>query len=290
MNMQISEESRFDARYGYKIFLYNGVAYTPDATVQFVHDIDAFPMGADDVIVSGYPKSGTNWLNIVLANLYDHWETTKITHEHRVPELSVPCRPSINFDGYGKCIAAASPRLMKTHLPLSHMPRAFRDARIGKVVHVTRNPKDVCDSYFNNLQNWIPEGWTWDDHVDAFLRGYVFFGSWLDNVLSWHTHGVQDRVLNISYEEMKRDPRAAVERIVGFVGPAEPGKIDAVASATDFEAMKKSGLDRQYQPNMKRRGARVGAWKTRFTVEQSERLDAAFDPALRAAGIRVCYE
>jgi sulfotransferase family protein len=280
----------FDPRYGCHVYLHKGVAYTSNCTSEFVQGIENFPMDEKDVVVVGYPKSGTNWLNIVLSRLYDDWETIKRTHEGRVPELSLPCREDVKFDGYGKCIASPPPRLSKTHLQFGHMPIAFREKKIGKAIYIRRNPKDVCDSFYNNISHYFAPDWTWANYFDAFMDGHVYFGSWLDNVFSWHEKGLKDNVLHLTYEGMKRDPRGAIERIVDFIGPVPPSRIDDVITATDFQNMKKSGLDRLYQPGMKRREAKVAAWKKRLTVEQSERMDALWGPKLKAAGIDVDYE
>lgn len=283
--MRSVDEAMFDPRFGYHVYLRDGIAYTPDMTDAFVAGIESFPIGDGDVIAAGYPKSGTNWLTIILARLYPDWRTTKVTGTGRAPSLDVPSRPAIGFEGLDECLAVGPPRLMKVHSPIQHMPAAFRDGGKGKAIYITRNPKDVCDSYFGQLSPWLPEEWTWERHVDAFVEGHVFFGPWLDNVIGWHRGRPGSNILHLSYEEMNRDRRTAIERIVDFVGPVPAGAIDRVEDETGFRKMQEGKLSAQYQPQMLRREGRSGAWKRRFTLEQSERLDAAFGPALRAAGI-----
>jgi hypothetical protein len=41
-----------------------------------------------------------------------------------------------------------SPRLLLTHLPYRYLPRQLRNGT-GKIIYLTRNPKDVYVSYFN---------------------------------------------------------------------------------------------------------------------------------------------
>ena len=282
--------AQYREEYGAAVYLHEGVAYTPNVTPAFLEGIENFPMEDGDVIVAGHPKSGTNWMDITLAHLFDHWETCKITPNRVVPELSVPDDLDSDFQGFNKCIAAPSPRLMKTHLPYNLLPRAFREDHVGKAIYVTRNPKDVCDSYFHNLKTVVNGDWTWEQHYEAFLRGTLFFGPWLDNVISWYENG-GDRVLRLKYEEMHIDKRGTLERIIDFVGvPVASERLDQIIRDTDFEAMKKSGMDKQYQPSMTRRQGKAGGWKTRFTVEQSERFDRELDAPLRARGINMIYE
>ncbi len=281
-----------DPEHNFETYVHCGVPYAPGTTAEFIERIENFPINNNDVVVVGYPKSGTNWLAIVLANLYpEHWETTKITIDRQIPDLCVASDKAAKFQGFDECLAAPSPRLMKSHLQFDHMPRAFRESGKGKVVYVRRNPKDSCDSGFTNHQLGLGEAWTWEHHVDAFLEGKVFFGKWTDNVLSWQDKTEADGVLNLVYEDMKRDKPGALRRVVDFLGiPIEDGAIERVIAATGFEAMKKNGLDRQYQVWMTRREGGSGGWKKRFTVAQSEKFDAELGPILRAHGIAVTYD
>ena len=282
-------EACYEPGFGHHVFLHDGIGYTPDMTRKMIAEIQRFPMHRDDLIIAGYPKSGTNWLNITLDSLYPDWGTTRTTANGQIPELTVPDRPAIGFAGFESCLASPPPRLMKTHVPFEHTPRAFREDRVGRAIYITRNPKDVCDSYMNQLSGWLPADWSWEKHLEAFLDGQVFFGSWLRNVTSWHKKGIEDGVLHISFEEMQRNKRATIERIVEFVGPTELQTIDQVIAETDFDTMQKSELGKKYQPQMLRRSGKSGGWKSRFTVEQSERMDAIFGPTLAAAGISIDY-
>jgi hypothetical protein len=46
-----------------------------------------------------------------------------------------------------------SPRVLNTHLPYRWFPKAHTDNK-GKIIHVTRNPKDVFVSYFYFSKNF----------------------------------------------------------------------------------------------------------------------------------------
>ncbi len=277
------------ADYPIDVFLHGGHAYTSDTTLQLVRDIEAFPVGGDDLIIVGFPKSGTNWMNIVLAQLYDHWETTKRTPGNVVPEFSVPMRPAVGFQGYDVCVDSPSPRLMKTHLAFPLMPRAFREGH-GRAIFIARNPKDVCDSFFNNLRKVLHDGWGWDEFVDAFLRGTMPFGPWLDSVCGWYDRMGSNQVLHLTYEGAQMDHRGALEQIVEFVGPVTPGRTDEVLAVMGFEAMHEAGLDQKFQPGMARRQGKIGGWRRHFTVDQSERFDELIDAPLRARGIAMRYD
>ena len=279
---------KYEPDYGYEVYVHRGVAYSRFAWPEFIAAIEDFPLHDDDVMLVGPPKSGTNWLDIMVAHLYDHWGTTKISRNGIVPEICLPNIERLGFDGYGTCLRAESPRLMKSHLPSDHMPLAFRDHGVGRAVVITRNPKDVCDSYFNQLKPALTLDW--DQFVPAFAAGKTPFGPWLHNVLSWREPKYADRVLHLTYEEMRRDIRAELKRLTDFLGPVSPERLEKVIADTEFEAMKTNGLSKEYQSMMVIRSAQVGGWKRRFTVAQSEYFDEVLDKPLRERGIEMIYE
>ena len=66
-----------------------------------------------------------------------------------------------------------SPRIIKTHLPLSMLPPNLLD--ISKVVVVARNVKDVCVSFYHMEQMspnlGLPKDTIFDDYIDFFISG-----------------------------------------------------------------------------------------------------------------------
>ena len=65
-----------------------------------------------------------------------------------------------------------SPRIIKTHLPLSMLPPNLLD--VSKVVFVARNVKDVCVSFFHMEQMngaGLPKDTSFDDYVKFFMSG-----------------------------------------------------------------------------------------------------------------------
>ena len=68
---------------------------------------------------------------------------------------------------------AKSPRMIKTHLPISMLPPILLDT--SKVVVVARNVKDVCVSFYHMEQMspnlGLPKETCFDDYVDVFMSG-----------------------------------------------------------------------------------------------------------------------
>ena len=66
-----------------------------------------------------------------------------------------------------------SPRIIKTHVPLSMLPPNVLET--SKVILVARNPKDVCVSFYHQEQILpalgLPKGSSFDRYVDFFISG-----------------------------------------------------------------------------------------------------------------------
>lgn len=284
----LTDKAETDAS-GFPAFYYDGLAYPPNVTMDLIEGIENFPVEDGDVFVVGFPKSGTNLVDIILANLYDHWTTTKLTPDKIVPELAVPEGTAEGLPGFQSCLKCSSPRLIRTHLPFDRMPRAFREGR-GKAVYIARNPKDVCESHYENVRAFLGDHMSWDEFIYAFIEGTVPFGPYVRNLLTWNDPSLDDRVLRLTFEDLVSDKRAGVHKIVDFLGAVPAEKIDQMVEQTSFKAMKTNELGKQFQPGAMRRKGKIGGWKGRFTVEQSELFDLKIDALLRLKGIHLKYE
>jgi hypothetical protein len=108
-------EGRFNPTYGYDVYVHRGMAYSTYCSARMLDLLENFPVDESDVFLVGFPKSGTNYLNILVANLYDGWGTTRISRGGTVPEISIPDLPEQEMDRLETCLAAQVPRLMKSH-------------------------------------------------------------------------------------------------------------------------------------------------------------------------------
>jgi hypothetical protein len=277
-----------------KVLNYDGLAWGPPTTRRLVDDVKKFPLHSSDVIVSAFPKSGTNWMQIMLANLYDDWGTCAITPHRRVPQLEYA---SPDMEGYEVSIQAKSPRLMKSHLPADRMPAAWKDNR-AKVVYMTRNPKDVCVSFRHQLQlPFLEFEDDWEFWVQRFVDGKTIYGPWLGHVLGWRRYSERDGVLHVTYEETRADQIGTMRKVVAFLGkPVDANRFDEVMAKARFENMKESGYSEQINfVKQEERGrflrkGKVADWKNWFSVAQNEMFDERIVRPLEAAGIRLKYE
>ncbi|MEB3072080.1 sulfotransferase domain-containing protein [[Mycobacterium] vasticus] len=290
IELRYPAEGRHHSSFGHDLYLHDGVGYPVCNSGALMHAIDEFPSEHDDVTIVGFPKSGTNWVQAMVQKLYeDDWGTLKVCDV--VPHIDIGTAGGVS--GFEFCADAPRPRLMKSHSPFRHMPRAFRDEHVGKVIYVSRNPKDVCDSFFNQLDSMRDvQGFTldWPQWVDHFIAGRVAYGPWIDHVVEWRARDENDGVLHLTYESMKSDVRATLERVVEFLGrPAPERRIDEVISQTEFAAMQKGDGAKLYNGPVARREGKVGGWRDHLTEEQNAYFDAEIVARLGAHGIEFTY-
>uniref|UniRef100_A0A8C6SBE3 Sulfotransferase n=1 Tax=Neogobius melanostomus TaxID=47308 RepID=A0A8C6SBE3_9GOBI len=190
----------------------------------------------NDVIAVTYPKSGTVWMQEILPLILNDGDLTQIQtipNWDRTPWLE-ETRLAVVVD------QLKSPRALVTHFPYHFMPASFHQSK-AKAIYVMRNPKDVIVSsyYFHQMAGFLEDPGTFDEFLDKFLDGNLVFGKWTDHVKSWKHNNLGDRIMFITYEEMKEDLPAALRRISSFLGKnLSDETIHTIAEHCSFNAMK----------------------------------------------------
>jgi hypothetical protein len=278
-------------------------------------ELKSFPLRADDVILSCYPRSGTTWTQHIMRLLRNGGRDDGVNLDDAVPWLEVLGTPKGNMMGLTNTNAPEelpSPRLMKVHVPYHMTPGGQPHTTGIKYIYVARNPKDVCVSFWHFSQTEIKKftgeessatnmSIPWDSFFADFLEGKngaSIYGGWLNHVLEWWKRRDEPNILFLRFEDMRKDPHKAVRTIAEFIGVESltDELVETVIRNSSFQSMaanptvndrKKEGA--KFGITFLRKGI-VGDWKNHFTAEQSREFDEKIGKTLEENGLIFDYE
>jgi aryl sulfotransferase len=232
----------------------------PEKTREFCnHHFDStiwndFNFRNDDIIVSTYAKSGTTWMQQVVAQMMFRGDpdlevaTMSPWLDLRIPPKAVKL-PEVE--------AQTHRRFLKTHLPvdaLVYSPRA-------KYIYIGRDGRDVVWSMYNHHAN-ANQMWYdalnktpnrvgppierppsdvrqyWRDWMDR--DGYPFWPFW-DNVRSWWALRDLPNLMLVHFSDLKRDMEGQMRQIAGFLEiEIDESRWGQIVEHCSFDWMKKN--------------------------------------------------
>ncbi|BFZ24860.1 hypothetical protein BsWGS_27898 [Bradybaena similaris] len=276
------------------LFRYRGYVL-PAYIINNIKAIHTFDVREDDIWVVSFPKAGTTWLQEIVYLIVNNgnFEAASQTNiDERFPyfEFIVPGMKAIS--------QMPSPRLIKSHLPLSLLPNQITQKK-PKVIYIARNPKDTVVSYYNFITKFLTEleitfSGTFETFCQLFVDDLVYYGPWWKHVKEAWDKRDDENVLVLFYEDLHIDPHKTVQDIALFLGrPVSKGVVDAIVKHCSFESMKsnksvnydwlKSGEIARKDESFLRKG-QVGDWKNHLSVDISQKLDGIVATKLAPAG------
>ncbi len=228
-----------------------------------------------DVFISSYPRSGTTltqWIVYLLAHEAQP-EPTHITKVSPWFERSL----AIGELSASDLASFPSPRVFKSHLPREWLPDGAR------YIYVERESSDVLFSYFHFYRDYLGFDGTLGEFHQRFMEGRLQYGSWFDHVAGWRNRASDPDVLIIRYEDLIRDRKASIERIVDFLDwDRDERSIDRAVAESSFDAMKQREsifdhatallLERGVSPQSFLRAGESGGGVDALTDEQARDL------------------
>lgn len=216
-----------------------------------------FKFRNDDIIIASYAKSGTTWMQQIIAQLlFNGAEGLPVAEMSPWLDLRVPPKeiklPAIE--------AQEHRRFLKTHLPVDALvfsPKA-------KYIYIGRDGRDVVWSMYNH-HTMANEKWYgalnntpgrvgppiekpvadikqyYHDWLDK--DGYPWWSLW-ENASSWWAIRELPNVMLIHFEDLKRDMEGEIRNIATFLGiPIQESKWADIVSHCSFDYMKANATE-----------------------------------------------
>ncbi|KAK3102166.1 hypothetical protein FSP39_009284 [Pinctada imbricata] len=203
----------------------------------------------------------------------------------------------------------ASPRFLSLHLPYKWFPKSHIKQG-GKIVHVTRNPKDTYVSYYHHAVEALPYGlktdsMTWNHFFEhCLMTKNLLFGSWFDYEKEMSlAKKTNKNIYTVHYELLKKDPEKEIDGLSKFLGVCSNEQlVKDIANKCQFKNVKSNihnrdvhpevskmieGIQRKL-PNIYRKGI-IGDWKNHFTVAQNELFEEMYEKEMDGYDVNVIY-
>ncbi|XP_046564629.1 sulfotransferase 1B1-like [Haliotis rubra] len=195
------------------MFQYQGQNYPNYVQTDSIVNIHKIPIREDDIIICGFPKSGTHWV----------WEASRmLLAGHLLNDAVEKGVGMLEYAPHDDIQAMSSPRLLNTHFMLSRLPPDIVTKRC-KIVYLLRNPKDVAVSYYNfmlKLPYYNYKG-KWENFMKYHVLGKFSYGSWFDFVFDWEEEKRKHPelpILTLHYEDMKENNLRELRKLDKFLG------------------------------------------------------------------------
>ena len=233
-------------------------AALPQKTREFQnHHFDStiwndFRFRDDDIIIATYAKSGTTWVQQIVAQLlFDGAEGLETAEMSPWMDLRVPPKevklPVVE--------AQSHRRFLKTHLPVDALVFSER----ARYVYIARDGRDVAWSMFNHHAN-ANDAWydalnntpgrvgppiekppaTAREYFNDWLErdGHPFWPFW-ENARSWWAIRELPNVHMLHFNDLKRDMPGEIRRLAGFLDiPIDEAVWDDILLHCSFDYMK----------------------------------------------------
>lgn len=191
---------------------------------------DDFGYRDGDIVIATYGKSGTTWVQQIVAQLvFDGAEGVPVAELSPWVDLRIPPKhvklPALEEQRHR--------RFLKTHLPVD----ALVFSPIAKYLYVARDGRDVVWSLYNHHamanEKWYsalndtpglvgpriePPATSVRQYFNEWLEndGYPFWSFW-ENVSSWWNVRNLPNVLLVHFNQLKRDLPGQIRRIGSFL-------------------------------------------------------------------------
>ncbi|XP_059177396.1 uncharacterized protein LOC131956812 [Physella acuta] len=267
---------------------------------EYINNVSKARLRADDILLCGYPKSGSHWTwEVIVKILRVKQELPDVDKTDLMLEL---VEPSV-YD------AVPSPRVLNTHVLFDELPEEITKLK-NKIILTARNPKDTSVSHYNHHHELPPQitklknkiiltarnpkdtsvshynhhvllkyvfnySGQFEDWIHLWINGLTDYGGFLEFHQNWD-QAIRENpdipILVMFYEDMKEDLTLSVRKLAKFLDvDLTDGQVEEIVKTSEFKAMKEQFKGKPVEALIRK--GEVGDWKNWYTVAWSEEVD-----------------
>jgi estrone sulfotransferase len=290
-------------------YLYQGFWYAPFFLERLMSVQEHFHPQSTDIFVASFPKTGTTWLKALTFAIFTRSRLSGSTTSSLLSKMPHDCVPFLNYN------LAQNPSnrdlaipLLSTHVPYTCLPKSIISS-CCKIIYICRDAKDAFVSlwYFHaTLQrSKNVEPLPLEEAFELFCNGIANFGPYWNHVLGYWRASLEfpEKILFLTYEEMKKDTAAHVKKLAEFMGCSftleeeEEGEVQKIISMCSFEKLSNLEVNKNGKclldisipiPNsIFFRKGEIGDWANHLTPEMGARLDDIMERKLKGSGLKL---
>ncbi|XP_009114137.1 cytosolic sulfotransferase 12 [Brassica rapa] len=256
-----------------------------------------------DIILVTNPKSGTTWLKSLVFALINRHKFPVSSGDHPLlvtnPHLLVPFMEGVYYESPDFDFSLLPfPRLMNTHISHLSLPESVKSSSC-KIVYCCRNPKDMFVSLWHFGKKLAPQetaDYPIEKAVEAFCQGKFIAGPFWDHVLEYWYASLENpnKVLFVTYEELKKQTEVEVKRIAEFIGcgftaeeeVSEIVKLCSFESLSSLEVNKQGKLPNGIETNAFFRKGETGGWRDTLSESLADAIDRTTEEKFGGSGLK----
>ena len=240
------------------------------------------------VFIAGLPKSGTTWLENLVAAVPGYHTLVPYDPQHLLPEhildpgllTHVPARGNFILKTHMEGRPQGVEALRNHGIPTVVMVRDLRDQCVSRYYHVLSSPEHRPHDFYRSSDQSVGISHCLEVSVTEYA-------DWVRNWMPVLAEDDSGLFMLVRYEDLLADTKGMFSKVLEHFATAIPEhEVDAIIEEVARAAREGADLEERLRKGNTFRSGQVGEWREHFSPEDIERFKAAANDVL----VSLAYE